>query len=310
MIYITQLQGFAHIQDLGRFGFRHLGIGHAGAMDALALQAGNILLHNDPNTPAIEITLGGMSLTFDCDTPFCLTGALFEAELDGQPLYSYWRYTAKARQTLTLKRIIMGNYGYLCIAGGFIVPRVLNSYSTDLKAGFGGYKGRLLKAGDNLATRLRDTTLSTLGIEPIAFTSHIYLTASSEFDAFSEQSQQLLIQQQWQLNANSNRMGYRFSGEQNLSLKQPLEMLSYAAPMGTIQIPPDGQPIILMADTQTTGGYPKIACVIQADLGRLAQNPFGNKIRFELISRQQAVKMAQKNTHYLENIRRVINEAR
>lgn len=89
-----------------------------------------------------------MSLTFDCDTPFCFTGALVEAELDGVPVFSYFRYTAKVRQTLTLKRIIKGNYTYLCVAGGFLVPQVQGSASTDLRAQFGGYQGRMLKAGD------------------------------------------------------------------------------------------------------------------------------------------------------------------
>lgn len=310
MIYIENINAFAHIQDLGRFGYRNFGIGHAGAMDTLALQAGNILLHNEENTPAIEITLGGLSITFDCDTPFCITGALCEANLDDTPIYSYWRYTAKARQRLTIKRITQGNYAYLCVAGGFLVPKVLDSYSTDIKAAFGGYCGRLLKAGDHIPTVKRDQTLSSIGIEPIAFTNHIYVITSSEFDSFTTESQQSFTEQAWKLAANSNRMGYRFYGEQPLKLKSTLEMLSYAAPMGTIQVPPDGQPIILMADTQTTGGYPKLGCVIQADLGRLAQNPFGSEIYFQLTSRQYALEIYQKNQNYLNNIRRVINETR
>lgn len=310
MIYIENINAFAHIQDLGRFGYRDFGIGHAGAMDTLALQAGNILLHNEENTPAIEITLGGLSITFDCSTPFCLTGALCEATLDDMPVYSYWRYTAKAGQRLTINAITHGNYAYLCVAGGFLVPKVLNSYSTDLKAAFGGYQGRLLKAGDHIPTAKRDQTLSSIGIEPISFTNHIYVVASSEFDVFTEESQQRFSQQGWKLATNSNRMGYRFNGEQPLKLKNALEMLSYAAPMGTIQVPPDGQPIILMADTQTTGGYPKFGCIIQADLGRLAQNPFGSEIYFQLISRQQALEIYQKNQNYLNHIRRIIDETR
>lgn len=109
MIYIEKVQGFAHIQDLGRYGYRHLGVSYGGAMDTLALQAGNLLLKNANNAPALEITAGGLTLTFDCNTPFCFTGALVEAELDGIPVFSYFRYTAKARQTLTLKRIATGN---------------------------------------------------------------------------------------------------------------------------------------------------------------------------------------------------------
>lgn len=116
MIYIKQLQGIAHVQDLGRLGLREFGIGRSRAMDPLALSAGNLLLENDENTPAIEIALGRITVTFDCDTPFCLTGALCEAELDDEPIFSYWRYTARARQTLTLKRLVRGNYAYLCVA--------------------------------------------------------------------------------------------------------------------------------------------------------------------------------------------------
>lgn len=310
MIYIQQIQAFAHIQDLGRFGLRGFGIGHAGAMDSLALQAGNLLLENANNTPAIELALGGMTVTFDCDTPFCLTGALCEAELDGQPIFSYWRYTAKTRQTLKIKRIVKGNYAYLCVAGGFVVPNVLGSCSTDLKAAFGGFQGHLLKTGDHLATGKRNTQLSEIGIEPIAFTNHIYATASSEYEHFTAESQSQFWQQGWVLQQNSNRMGYRFAGLQKLDLKSPLEMLSYAAPAGTVQVPPDGQPIILMADAQTTGGYPKIACVIHADLGRLAQTPFGHPVYFEQVSREQAVALYQQDQMYLENIRRKVRETR
>lgn len=310
MIYVVNISAFAHIQDLGRYGLRRFGIGHAGAMDPLALQAGNLLLKNAENAAALEIAMGGLTLTFDCDTPFCLTGAMFDAELDGEPVYSYWRYTAKARQTLTIKRATMGNYGYLCVAGGFLVPKVLNSCSTDLKAAFGGFEGRLIKAGDHLPTARNAETLSTLGIEPIAFTNRIYATASSEYEEFRPESQQQFWQQGWVLQSNSSRMGYRLAGSQKLSLNQPLEMLSYAAPAGTVQVPPDGQPIVLMADAQTTGGYPKIACVIQADLGRIAQNPFGRTIYFEQVSREQAVEFHQKNANYLNQIRRVVNETR
>ena len=310
MIYIQHIQAFAHIQDLGRFGLRGCGIGHSGAMDTLALQAGNLLLENENNAPVVELALGGMAVTFDCDTPFCLTGALCEAELDGKPIFSYWRYTAKARQTLNIKRIVKGNYAYFCVAGGFVVPNVLGSCSTELKAAFGGFQGRLLKAGDHLATGKRDYQLSEIGIEPITFTNRIYATASSEYDDFTSDSQTQFWQQGWQLQSNSNRMGYRFTGLQKLSLNAPLEMLSYAAPAGTVQVPPDGQPIILMADAQTTGGYPKIACVIFADLGRLAQTSFGHDVYFEQVSREKAIELYQQDQVYLENIRRKARETR
>ncbi|OOF47113.1 biotin-dependent carboxyltransferase family protein [Rodentibacter trehalosifermentans] len=310
MIYLQHLQGFAHLQDLGRFGSRDVGIGHSGAMDSLALQAGNLLLKNANNLPALEIALGSLTLTFDCNTPFCLTGALCEAELDGSPVFPYWRYTAKARQTLKIKRISQGNYVYLCVAGGFNVPKVLGSYSTNLQAGFGGFQGRLLKSGDHLATGLRDSELPSLGIEPIPFTRKIYATASSEYEAFTAESQQLFWQQGWELQQKSNRIGYRFSASERLSLSSPLEMFSHATPIGTVQVPPDGQPIVLMADAQTTGGYPKIACVIQADIGRLAQIPFGETVYFEQVSHQQARERYLQDQDYLAYVRRKANEMR
>ncbi|OOF76895.1 hypothetical protein BKG96_09405 [Rodentibacter caecimuris] len=310
MIYVQHLQGFAHLQDLGRFGLRGFGIGHSGAMDCLALQAGNLLLKNANNLPALEIALGSLTVTFDCDTPFCLTGALCEAELDDSPISPYCRYTAKARQTLKIKRITQGNYAYLCVAGGFKVPKVLGSYSTNLQAGFGGFQGRLLKSGDHIATGLRDTELSPLGIEPIPFTKTIHATASSEYEAFSKETQTLFWQQGWILQRNSNRIGYRFSGSQKLMLNSPLEMLSYAVPIGTVQVPPDGQPIVLMADAQTTGGYPKIACVIQADIGKLSQIPFGETVYFKQVTHQQARELYQQDQDYLTYIRRKVDETR
>ena len=106
MMRIHSVQAIAHIQDLGRFGLRRFGIGHAGAMDTLALQAGNLLLGNEAGAAALEIALGGISVSFTRDTPFCLTGAIYEAALEEQPVYSYWRYTARRGQTLTLKRAV------------------------------------------------------------------------------------------------------------------------------------------------------------------------------------------------------------
>lgn len=145
MIHVSAVQAPAHIQDTGRYGHRRYGIGHAGAMDTVALAAGNILLGNDEGTAAIEIALGGIMLVFERDMPFCLTGAVYQAELDGEPVHSYWRYTARKGQTLKLVRAVQGMYGYVCVAGGFDVPEVMGSRSTDLKAGFGGYQGRMLQ---------------------------------------------------------------------------------------------------------------------------------------------------------------------
>lgn len=258
MLKILECQALASIQDLGRFGLRRWGIGHAGAMDTLALKTGNILLQNEANTAAIEIALGGMTVQFEYDTPFCLTGAIYEAQLDHQSIHSYWRYTAKAGQVLRLVRAVHGMYGYLCVRGGFAIEPVLGARSTDLKAAFGGHEGRSLKAGDQLNINGADSHLSCIGIAPIPLSNRIHALPSSEYSAFTRQAHYHFWQNAWTLQSDSNRMGYRLNGAV-LDKQHDLEMLSHAVQFGTVQVPPNGQPIVLMADTQTTGGYPKSA---------------------------------------------------
>ncbi|MDO5639260.1 MAG: biotin-dependent carboxyltransferase family protein [Neisseria sp.] len=309
MMRVHAVQAIAHIQDLGRFGLRRFGIGHAGAMDTLALQAGNLLLHNPASAAALEIALGGMEISFDRDTPFCITGALYEAELDGQPVYSYWRYSARKGQTLALKRAVQGMYGYLCVAGGFDVAEVLGARSTDLKAAFGGFHGRMIQAGDEIPLGAGARKLPRVGIAPIPFTNRIHALPSSEYAAFTRESQHAFSRQGWTLQSSSNRMGYRLQGGK-LELAQPLEMLSHAVAFGTVQVPPSGDPIVLMADSQTTGGYPKIAAVAAADLGRLAQIRFGGKIYFQTASVAEAAQLQRKNQIYLNQIKRIAENAR
>lgn len=309
MMHVIQAPALAHIQDLGRFGLRRFGVGHAGAMDTLSLRAGNLLLCNAENTAAVEITLGGLTVSFEHDTPFCITGAVYEAELDGEPVYSYWRYTARRGQTLKLVRAVQGMYGYLCVYGGFNVPEVLGSRSTDLKAAFGGFQGRRLQEGDSIPLNIRGAEAKRVGIAPPTPSHRIRAVPSSEYAAFTRHSHSLLWQNAWTLQSNSNRMGYRFEGAE-LTTAEPLEMLSHAVQFGTIQVPPSGKPIILMADAQTTGGYPKIASVVAADLGRLAQIRFGSKIFFQTASMQDAANLLKQNQIYLNQIKRIAENAR
>ncbi|HBO37864.1 MAG TPA: hypothetical protein DD638_04290 [Pasteurellaceae bacterium] len=304
MMNIIDTNARATIQDLGRFGFRSQGIGHAGAMDGLALQTGNLLLGNPANTAAVEIPLGSLTLFFEQDTPFCITGAFYEAYLDEEPIYSYWRYTAKAGQIVRLVRARIGMYGYLCVQGGFSITPVLGSCSTDIRAQFGGFEGRCLRQGDCIPTAGNGKTMSVIGIAPIPLRNTLYAVPSSEYQFFNRRAQFRLRQNRWLLQSNSDRMGYRFNGEP-LELKKPLEMLSHAIQFGTIQVPPDGQPIILMADAQTTGGYPKIACIVAADLGRLSQIRLGSRVQFRLITMEQAQLLYKQNLTYLNQIQRI-----
>ncbi len=247
-------------------------------------------------------------LVFERDTPFCLTGAVYQAELDGELIYSYWRYTARKGQTLKMVRAVQGMYGYVCVAGGFDVPEVMGSRSTDLKVGFGGHQGRMLQKAiiSPSAKVRRNCPKSALPRYRLPIPSTLFLL--SEYAAFSEKGRLNLERETWTLQSDSNRMGYRFDG-QPLTLSQPLEMLSHAVQAGTVQVPPGGKPIILLADAQTICGYPKIATVAAADLGRLAQVRFGSKVKFKIIGLKEATALRRKNQAYLNQIRRITHEA-
>ncbi|OOS20336.1 allophanate hydrolase [Moraxella lincolnii] len=303
---IDKLTGICSVQDLGRIGHRSQGIRRNGAMDAWSLMAGNALLKNPTNTPAIELTMAVVTLSFDCQVSFCLTGAQYEAYLDGEQIRNYWRVQAHAGQTLELKRAVTGLHGYLCIQGGLNMQSVLGSASTDIQAGFGGYQGRLLQAGDDF--ELTDQfELATIGIASLPAQDTIRISKNSEYDAFTANAHQQLESQAYKLLPSSSRMGYRLEGNHSLTLKSELQMPSHGVDVGMIQVPPNGQPIVLMADAQTTGGYPKIASVIEADLGLLAQTRFGQTCRFAVVSLGDAIIARNQRLLYIDRIRRYAN---
>ncbi len=304
---ILNANGLASIQDPGRLGYRSMGVDRSGVMDFWALQAGNALIKNDLNEPAIEVALGGLTIEFEKDVSFCLTGALYEAYLDDKRIPCYWRINAHAGQILKLLRPLQGMYGYLCVHGGFAIEPILQSASTNLKAGFGGFAGRYLQADDILKVK-NASNLAVIGVARLAPTNTIRVVKNSEYDHFTLASKQAFETQQWQLQSSSNRMGYRLKG-QALEFIEPLQMSSHGVDMGMIQVPPQGQPIVLMADAQTTGGYPKIATVIDADIGLMAQTRFGKTCQFIVIDVEQALYERQLRQRYIEKIKEYAHES-
>lgn len=325
---VLAVTGMASLQDLGRFGHRKHGIGVNGAMDSWALKAGNALLGNDDNAAAIEVTLGGLTLGFDAQDvdsdsgqlAICITGALYEAYLTdttGQRkrVPNGWRVMVTAGQTLELVRAVVGMHGYICVQGGFANTPVLGSVSTNTKAGFGGHEGRFLAVGDSVRLApVARPALSSLGMasfedsqfgEPFHNSDipMIRVIKNSEYSAFTPAAQQAFTQQTYKLLSSSNRMGYRLEGDTELTLTAPLQMNSHGVDVGMIQVPPQGQPIVLMADTQTTGGYPKIASIIQADIGKFAQLRFGQRCRFDWVSLEAAIAAKQARERYLTQIK-------
>jgi len=283
------------IQDTGRFGYRKDGIIVSGAMDSLALRTGNLLVGNPQDEAGIECTLTGPTMRFEAEQLIALTGADLSAVLDKMPLQMWRPVLVKKGSVLSFGAAKSGCRTYLTVSGGFSVPKVLGSRSTYLRAEFGGWNGRALQAGDYIPFRERyhetlqdfnwSCDLSTL--YPDLNDHVIRVIEGPEFELFSINGKQAFFEKEFQLSNESDRMGYRLKGEA-LKLERPREMISSAVTFGTVQVTSNGDPIVLTADHQTTGGYPRIVQVITADFSKLAQLQSGQKIRFELLTLAQA----------------------
>jgi antagonist of KipI len=279
------------IQDTGRFGYRKDGIIVSGAMDTLALRTGNLLIGNSEHEAGIECTVMGPKILFESDRLIALTGADFSPKIDDKPV-KMWRplFVAKG-SILNFGASVSGCRSYLTVSGGFDIPEVLGSRSTYLRAEFGGWKGRALQTGDHIPFRkkYRETlrnfnwSLNPAKVYPDLNDGMIRVIKGPEYNLFTESSKQAFLEQEFLLTNESDRMGYRLQGAV-LALELPQEMISSAVTFGTIQVTSKGDSIVLMADHQTTGGYPRIAQVITADFSRLAQMQSGQKIRFGLVT--------------------------
>ncbi|WP_043631087.1 biotin-dependent carboxyltransferase family protein [Chromobacterium haemolyticum] len=287
MIEVTQAGIQSTVQDLGRRGLRHLGVAQSGALDAPALIMANRLLGNAADAAGIEVALGPFGVRFLRDGWFALMGADFGAELDGEPVWSGWRYPARAGQHLLLRGCRHGMRAYLALAGGIDAPLALGARATDLQAGFGGWMGRALEAGDQLPLGPALALSGRLGRRNLGWTPLLRALPGPEWQQFSRAARQAFSEGEWTVSAQSNRMGYRLQGEA-LAREAAGDLPSHGVLPGVVQAPPGGQPIVLLADAQATGGYPRIACVIEADLWKLAQARPGAKMRFEMVDAQQA----------------------
>lgn len=314
MIEIIRPGALASVQDLGRTGFRRFGVGSCGAMDRLAVTVGNRLLGNAPGCAAIEFTLGRAAVRFHADMRVALAGAECGATLDGTPVWSWHAFDAHAGEVLVLPPPRGGTHAYLCVAGGIAVEPVMGSRSTDLKAGFGGLDGRALQEGDRLPVGRAGLPADGdwIGVQAPAWAlpadvdgkaTPVRMLPGPEYEDFEAESQQALWQADWVVTPNSNRMGLRLNGPALARrADRSADLLSHGVVPGVMQVPPAGQPIALMADAQTTGGYPKIGVVIGADLWRLAQVPLGAAVRFVPVTLAQAAAAQAELDRYLRQI--------
>lgn len=285
--------GFSAIQDLGRNGYQNQGIGESGAMDDLAARTANVLLGNPDNTAVIEITLGAAAFRIGKTQWFALTGADLSATVDDRPVPLCAPILLESGSLLRFGNAKRGCRAYLAVRGGFAVDPVLGSASTDASAGLGGVDGRWLRRGDTLAFRseavpARRIRWHTCWANP-AFEDDepLWLIPGPAWPELDAEAQRECLARTWTVGKDSDRMGLRLM--QNLATaRAPAPVLSTGVAFGSVQLPPDGRPIILAADRQTTGGYPIIGTVATVSHPRLAQCRPGDGLRFAVIDVAQA----------------------
>lgn len=306
------------VQDGGRIGAAAYGVGRAGALDPVALRLANVLVGNAGDAAVLEFLIGGARLRFDVDTLIAFTGADMPLACGGQVLPAWRPLAVAAGSELRIGHAARGLCSYLAVAGGIDVADVLGSRSIDVNAGIGPCGGHALSAGDTLPYRAlpkrrwrtpadSDSHASvgcvaanwSLDPRPWFDTDPehpIAVVRGSHFDCMDPPSQRRLFATAFRIDNDSNRVGCRLSGEP-LTLREPIETVSEGVVPGTVQLPPAGQPIVLLAEAPTCGGYPRIAQVAAVDLPRLAQRRPGDTVRFSETSLEAA------QTRYLERER-------
>ncbi|KTF18283.1 biotin-dependent carboxyltransferase family protein [Pseudoalteromonas sp. H105] len=294
------------IQDLGRFGFRHLGVAQSGALDTCAMQLANALLENNKNDAVIEITLGLGKLRFTCNTVIALVGTDMNTQLDDIPIYPGWTYPVKQGQILSFKAAKNGLRGYLAVKGGILCEPVMGSCATDLAAGFGGATGFSLKEGDLIKVKPYDNPWPKRGAILPPKRHVIRIHPSIHADLLTSQTLHSFCATQWYVKPQSNRMGVRLSNE-NTTLAHSHSLPSLAVSPGSIQLPPNGDPIVLLNDAQTTGGYPLLGTVISADLFHFAQLKPGDTVSFEYVNKQIAEHAQKKIDAHFAQLSIVMN---
>ena len=298
--------GFTTIQDRGRFGFQQMGVPTSGALDSFAFEMANLLVGNDASA-VLEITVMGPKLEIRKEMDIALTGAKMGMTLNDKPVEQWKSIRVKPGDYLTISQVQQGCRAYLAVNGGIKVPRVMGSFSTYVGGKIGGFHGRPLQQEDTLETH--DAPLLTSPrILPSEFIPRYPIHAlirviSGPQDHYFDMAKTPLWGSDYMVTTKADRMGYRLMGNP-LPIKEnmPKSIVSEPAMPGSIQIPPDGQPIILLVE-QTVGGYAKIATVISTDLSKVAQTTPGDTLEFEKIDLKTAHALHTKETLKIKKIK-------
>ncbi len=296
------------IQDLGRFGFQAQGISTAGAMDDFALRVANALVGNPQGEACLEITLLGPSIAFDDDAIIAITGGDLGPCIDGNSIPLWESLYVKKGSVLSFSGIRQGARAYIAFQGGILVEKVMGSKSTDLKARIGGIEGRALKKGDRIGVGL-PLDRSVLGrrfprelLPPYSDFPTLRVILGPEDDHFTSEAIESFFSQVWVVGDRADRMGYRLEGEPLKHNEKGAEIISDGIALGSVQVPKDGKPIVLLKDRQAVGGYSKIATVISVDIPLIAQLKTGDRLSFKEISLKEAVNEFRERERLLSTI--------
>ena len=299
------------VQDLGRWGHQRFGVPTSGAMDPRALRTANILVGNDEGEACLECTLLGPTLRFERGSVIALTGGDLGAMIDDTPLAPYRAVAVEAGQKLHFTTVRTGCRAYLAVQGGLDLPLTLGSRSTYLRAALGGFEGRALRAGDVLPIKASKITLNNLALRHIdehfipreEYTLRVLLGPQDDY--FSSAGLETFLSALYTVAPASDRMGCRLSGPP-IAHKTTGDIISDGIALGAIQVPADGEPIIMLADRQSVGGYTKIATVISPDLRILAQLKPGDRLRFTAVSIYEAQEALRAERAALNTLKAVL----
>ncbi len=309
---------FTTIQDLGRYGYRHYGVPVAGALDKLSMVYANILVGNSPRDAVIEVIGGGFKAKVLSDTIIAVTGAKAKILVNGNEYGSWIPIRVSKGDVIDIGLVTEGFVIYIGIYGGISVPSVMGSSSTYTRAKIGGVEGRILKPEDIIYVNkpprdideewmIVEDLMPSIDIIPympkIGDVVDVRVTKGQHEDCFDDESYRIFYNSTYTVTPQSDRMGYRLDGPP-IKIAKKLKggrVISLATPVGSIQIPPDGKPIILLPDCQTTGGYAIIAMVIPPDIDKVAQCRPGVGIRFKEVSIDEAEELTRKYYELLEN---------
>jgi antagonist of KipI len=295
------------IQDLGRSGYQQFGVPTSGALDNYAFRVGNLLVGNAEGAASLEITLLGCQLRALRETRIAITGADLAATVNDAPAPAWESLSLKQGDVLSFPGLNTGCRAYLAVAGGIAVSKVMQSASTYTKAGIGGFGGRSLRKGDVLRANKSTTSAAVARIPseyiPV-YGNQIALRVilGPQDDLFTEEGISTFLDSDYTVSAQADRMGYRLEGPR-IQHREGADIISDGIPLGAVQVPGDGLPIILLVDRQTTGGYTKIATTISADIPRIAQAKPGDKINFQQVDEEQTVTLLKEYEQQIATIK-------